>query len=465
MLPSINRRTSLLLGGAGVAMAAVLALPDETQAQAFNATPEIVRGTVDIDRTISGQDTITVSSSTAVVDWTPFEDQVGNALTFLPEGATAYFQDSPGQGGFAILNRVLPTTGGDVTVFAGTVISRLQDAGGGLTAGGMVAFYSPTGILVGGTAVFDVGQLMLTTLDPDLDSFDSFAAGETLQLIGSPGATEGITVEANALIDASAEGSYFVAAAPQISMQGEAYVNGSTAYIAGEQVNLTYNNGLFDIEIPAGTGVETAIEHTGITGGPASVGAGDNHVIYVVGKAAASNPISLLLSGNLGFDPAVSATIDNGDIILSAGYDVFGRDVTTGAVDADAVEESISVAGLSDFSASVFAAATGQFTANSGSGAVSFIDGLTVEAARAISLIAENGTNLSIDGATNLLARGTFAASGEATGGTITITAREASNFTFDGDLTANATPFQSGGAAHGGRIDVTAEGATMTLV
>ncbi|OAN82095.1 hypothetical protein A8B77_12970, partial [Erythrobacter sp. EhN03] len=465
MLLSINRRTSLLLGGAGVAMAAVLALPDEAQAQAFNATPEIVRGAVDIDRTISGQDTITVSSSTAVVDWTPFEDQVGNALTFLPEGATAYFQDSPGQGGFAILNRVLPTTGGDVTVFAGTVISRLQDADGGLTAGGMVAFYSPTGILVGGTAVFDVGQLMLTTLDPDLDSFDSFAAGETLQLIGSPGATEGITVEANALIDASAEGSYFVAAAPQISMQGEAYVNGSTAYIAGEQVNLTYNNGLFDIEIPAGTGVETAIEHTGITGGPASVGAGDNHVIYVVGKAAASNPISLLLSGNLGFDPAVSATIDNGDIILSAGYDVFGRDVTTGAVDADAVEESISVAGLSDFSASVFAAATGQFTANSGSGAVSFIDGLTVEAARAISLIAENGTNLSIDGATNLLARGTFAASGEATGGTITITAREGSNFTFDGDLTANATPFQSGGAANGGRIDVTADGATMTLV
>ena len=113
----------------------------------------------------------------------------------------------------------------------------------------------------------------------------------------------------------------------------------------------------------------------------------------------------------------------------------------------------------------MFAAATGRFSATSGSGAVSFIDGLTVEAARAISLIAENGTNLSIDGATNLLARGTFAASGEATGGTITITAREGSNFTFDGDLTANATPFQSGGAANGGRIDVTADGATMTLV
>ncbi|MEC7161284.1 MAG: hypothetical protein VXW57_05690, partial [Pseudomonadota bacterium] len=63
MLPSINRRTSLLLGGAGVAMAAVLALPDEARAQAFNASPEIVRGSVDIDRSISGEDTITVSSS------------------------------------------------------------------------------------------------------------------------------------------------------------------------------------------------------------------------------------------------------------------------------------------------------------------------------------------------------------------------------------------------------------------
>ena len=111
MLPSINRRTSLLLGGAGVAMAAVLALPDEARAQAFNASPEIVRGSVDIDRSISGEDTITVSSSTAVIDWTPIEGQLGNALTFLPEGATAYFQDSPGQGGFAILNRVLRRPG------------------------------------------------------------------------------------------------------------------------------------------------------------------------------------------------------------------------------------------------------------------------------------------------------------------------------------------------------------------
>ena len=67
-------------------MAAVLTLPDEAQAQAFNATPEVVRGTVDIDRTISGQDTITVSSSTA--SSTTCSKIRSATPTFLPEMRT-----------------------------------------------------------------------------------------------------------------------------------------------------------------------------------------------------------------------------------------------------------------------------------------------------------------------------------------------------------------------------------------
>lgn len=463
MARSINHRLPLLLGGAGLAMAAVLAIPSQARAEAFNAFPEIVRGTVDIDRSVTDVDTFTITSATAVLDWFPYEDDAGNALTFLPNGNTAYFQDGPGQGGFAVLNRIQPSTNGDVVVFQGSVISRLQDVSGGFSNGGTVAFYSPTGILVGGTAVFDVGQLLLTTLDPDLDSFDSFAAGETLQLIGAPGATAGVTVAAGAQITALGENSYFAVAAPQITMRGSAYVNGSSAYIAGEQVNLTYNSGLFDIEIPVGTSVATAIDHSGSTGGPSSLGAGDNHVIYGVARAAA-DPITMLLRGNLGFDTAATAGVDNGDIILSAGYDVFGRDVTTGAVEDTAVTESIALSGASSLTSSVFAGATGGFSADSNGGAIDFDDGLTVEAARSIELNARNGHDISITGDASLLSRGTIAASGDVVGGTIELLANEGTGLSVTGGLSANATPFQLSGDATGGDIDLSANGGTISI-
>ena len=463
MARSINHRLPLLLGGAGLAMAAVLAIPSQAQAEAFNGFPEIVRGTVDIDRSVGGADTFTITSATAVLDWFPYEDDAGNALIFLPNGRTAYFQDGPGQGGFAVLNRIQPSTNGNAIVFRGSVISNLQDASGTLSTGGMVAFYSPTGILIGGNATFDVGQLLLTTLDPDLDSFDSFAAGGTLQLTGAQGTTAGISVGENPQITALGEDSYFVIAAPQITMRGSAYINGSSAYIAGEQVNLTYNNGLFDIEIPVGTSVATAIDHRGSTGGPSSLGAGDNHVIYGVARAAA-DPITMLLRGNLGFDTAATAGVDNGDIILSAGYDVFGRDVTTGAVDDAAIAESIALSGASSLTSSVFAGATGGFSANSNGGAIDFADGLTVEAARSILFFARNGHDISITGDTSLLSRGTIATSLDVVGGAIDLIARVGSAVNVTGDLSADVSPFQLSGDATGGDIDLLGNGGTISI-
>jgi hypothetical protein len=95
-------------------------------------------------------------------------------------------------------------------------------------------------------------------------------------------------------------------------------------------VNLTYSNGLFDIEIPTGTAAAGAvITLDGNIGGPASTGTGDNHVIYGV-SSGAGDPISMLLSGNLGFEPAVSAGVQNGDIILGANFNVEGRTVAEG---------------------------------------------------------------------------------------------------------------------------------------
>ncbi len=463
MVRSINRRASLLLGGAGLAMAAALALPAPARADAFNGTPVFVRGSGNVDRSVSNVDTITITSSSAVLDWTIYEDNFGNALTFLPNGNTAYFQDGPGQGGFAVLNRILPSTNGNVVVFQGSVISRLQDASGNFSNGGMVAFYSPTGIIVGANAVFDVGQLLLTTLDPDLDSFDSYAAGGTLQLAGASGATAGVTIASGAQIGAPGEGSYFAVAAPQIAMRGNAYINGSTAYVAGEQVNLSYANGLFNIQIPVGTSVANPIDHSGTTGGPSSTGSGDNHLIYAVAKAT-TDPITMLLRGNLGFDTAATAGIDNGDIILSAGSDVFGRSVSTGAVNSSALEESISILGSANFSSSVLGGATGSFSVNSNAGAVDFADGLIARGARSVSLIAKSGNDVTITGDVDLEAEGTILGTGDVVGGTIDLLARDGAALSISGGLFADATPTQNNGDTTGGKVQLKADGGTLTI-
>ncbi len=315
----------------------LIATPERASAQAIQATETIVSGDVLREPQGPGQDRIEVNSATAVLEWTPDEDGAGNALDFLPVGSTVTFAGGPSVSDFALLNIILPATNGNVTVFDGTVISQLIDPmTGAASPGGTVVFYSPSGIFVGDNAVFDVGNLILTTLEPDLASFDAFAtAGGTLIQGGTP-TTATIAINPGAQITASAENSYFAVTAAEISMLGTADINGSHAYVAGEAVNLTVSNGLFDIEIPVGTSAANAITLDGNVGGPSSTGVGDNHLIYAV-AAAQNDPISMIFSGNLGFDPAASAGIVNGEIILSANYEVNGRDVDGGSItDGDA---------------------------------------------------------------------------------------------------------------------------------
>ncbi len=333
MASQTMNRSNLLVGSASLALALGLATaPGLAFAQAFQASPEVVFGNADIDRSITGLDTITANTRTVVIDWTP-DELGGNALDFLPTNTTAIYQNNidliPD---FAVLNRILPSQNGNIAVIDGRVISRV-DPGNGFIPGGFVAFYSPTGILVGSNASFDLAGLMLTTLDPDIGSFANFGSGGgTLNLIGAAGSASRVQIDSGARIVASGDGSFFIVAAPQVIMNGVADINGSTAYVAGERVDLTFSDGLFDIVIPIGTGVATAIDHNGATGGPSSTGLGDNHVVYAVARAE-TNPIQMLFGGNLGFAPAAVAGIDNGDIILAANFDVFGRSVNGGSVD------------------------------------------------------------------------------------------------------------------------------------
>ncbi len=487
-------RSRLLLGTAGAALAVALAaIPQQARAApsggAFNAFASIFAGDVSIDRGTPNVDTITVSSPTAVIDWTPYQDNFGNALTFLPNGNTAYFQDAPGQGGFAVLNRILPSTNGNIVAFDGHVVSRLQDISGNFTPGGFVAFYSPTGILVGSTAVFDVGQLLLTTLDVDPFSFDSFyTQGGFLSLSGPFDSTAGVEIQAGATINAPAEGSFFIVAAPQVTMSGAARINGSTAYVAGTSMTFAYANGLFDIAIQQGTSVGNAITHDGSTGGPASTGAGDNHVIYGV-AASQVDPILLLFGGNLGFDPAVSATIENGDIILAANYDVSGTTVAGGDVtDPNASffggnETGFTRADISilpgTYSSRLTAVGTHDVQATATSGDITFTDDATLIARQTARMLASDGFLLSVGGnarvdASNAGVLASFAevpSDLDGIGGTTSIAAQTGGRVAITGDALVRADGFAgydsssgTGGNGTGGVAEIAGNTGTVDI-
>jgi hypothetical protein len=364
-------------GSAALALALTFA-PQRAEAQAINAGGTVTTGAAFIDTSTPGQTTIDVVTPTTVIDWQPFLDNSGNALTFLPAGTTALFRTGQLQN-FAVLNRILPTSNNNIAVINGNVISRIIQPTGAQVAGGFVAFYSPTGLLIGSTATFDVGSLLLTTLDTSPASFDNFVNGGNLNLAATPGSTARIQIAPGAQISALAENSFFAVVAADVEMLGTARINGSHAYVAGEVVNLSLSNGLFNISIPVGTAAAgEVVTVNGNVGGPSSTGAGDNHVIYAVARASA-DPISMLFSGNLGFDPAQSAGIVNGEIILAANYNVFGRNVDSGSISdgIDAIFRGMSATSdvraditLEDFTAgsSVLAIGTGQTIARTATG-------------------------------------------------------------------------------------------------
>jgi hypothetical protein len=138
-------------------------------------------------------------------------------------------------------------------------------------------------------------------------------------------------------------------------------------------VDLTIADGLFDIVVNAGTSVSapntaTVIRNSGTIGGPARQGGTDNHVIYMV-AVPKNQAISMALSGSVGFAAATSATVENGQIILSSGYGVSGRAFTnqvgTGRAD-------VSIQAPASFSSDVTSRVVRDFRASGGGTGVTF---------------------------------------------------------------------------------------------
>jgi len=320
------RRRALLLGCALGSSLALVARSDGAHAQAINATPTTVNGVVTYSRIVSptpNTETITIETPSAIIDWTPpIGGPPTNPYIFLPAGNTVTYQNGINTADFAVLNRILTNIPSE---FDGTVISRLNTLGGGSVPGGTILFSSPGGIILGPTAVFDVGNLVLTTLNVEVNGAGQFISPNgTFQYEFNNGGAfpnAAIVLQPGSQIFANSENSYIALVAPRIDQGGSVRTNGSVAYIAGEDLGFSVNQGLFDIEVNVGTDNAIPIEHSGSTGGPASSAAGDNHRIYMV-AVPKNQAITMLLSGSVGFDAAVSASVENGEIVLAGGQNL-----------------------------------------------------------------------------------------------------------------------------------------------
>lgn len=314
---------SVALTSVAALSTAFMAGPAMAQTLSFNAgTPTVASGSVTFDRgvTTPGVEVYTVNSRTAVLDFTPTDtSNLPGWINFQNAGTTVRYTNGTNTPTFTVLNRIVPTDPSRAIQFNGRVISEIRN-GNTTTPGGDVWFYSPGGIVLGATAAFDVGSLLLTTRDP---TNGTGIIGSTTSFRGGGNAGAFIDIQRGASINATAEGSYVALMSPLVRQFGNVRVNGSAAYVAAEDAQITINNGLFDIAITTGTdtGQGFPIIHDGSTTGPASTGATDPHRIYMVSMPK-STAITILLTDNsrVGYDTATNAAIENGRVVLSSGF-------------------------------------------------------------------------------------------------------------------------------------------------
>lgn len=457
---SSRTRKSLMMSCASVALAATALVPQRAHAQAFIGTPTTASGTVTYSRSNPGTETIGIGSSRAVVNWTPTNQQQGGGpINFLPAGNTATFTSTQGITDYTVLNRITPASGQAIAL-NGHVIATLQE---GSETGGRVWFYAPGGIVVGSTAVFDVGSLLLTT--NNVTNFSTSANGFTASFSGASGSSSAIQIQNGALINATRQnGSYVALIAPRIEQGGKIRVNGSAALAAGEQLTMTMNQGLFDIQVNVGTTDSNGIEHTGETSGPANSAVGDNHNIYMV-AVPKNQALTMLLGGTVGFDDAVSASVDNGHILLSSGWGVHDLNGAGQYIDVNRGLNSGIDIEAGNYTSDLTAWGQGTLQANAQNGDIHFggdveLNSWAGSGPSVTSLTAQNGNTLDVAGDVRLLSSqpGTYASAQIASysGGAVSI----------GGSATLNASDGPNGGdvglQAGGGSINIA--GAT-TLV
>lgn len=426
-------------------------------AQGFQGNPTIITGGVTIVRT-PGHDQITTDTPTALIDWSSFNPSPVGPLDFLPAANSVTFIGNLAN--YTVLNRILPNATVPI-MLNGAITSQLAAAAQPVT-GGSVWFYTPGGFMVGSTATFNVGGLVLTANAVQLDANNGFDP-TVVRFVGTPGSISEVNIAAGAQISAL---NYVALIAPRIVQSGSIRSDGQIAYIAAETGTLTMplGGGLFDIAIDAGGGTTvggTAIVHDGSTGGPVTAGS-LNKRIYMV-TVAKNNAVTMLLGGAIGYD--LSAAAVGNTVVLSAGRDVVNGDVVmTGAAAGPAASIQLinaklttpliasasgditllaQGAGTLSLTGDTLAVADGIVTARATTGTINASGNLTLQSARfgldagTAQVIADKGGQINVKGALGVFADGDgvrrgFNAGGNATGGVASVSAD-------GGSITANA--------------------------
>ncbi|MCT2401494.1 hypothetical protein NZK81_18230, partial [Novosphingobium sp. HK4-1] len=357
MRTSKGARRTVLAGASLAALGLALGCPPPARAQSFQGSASVVPGSGSAFVTTgAGTTNVEVLTPEAVIDWTPTDTTGTGTIDFQPAGTTTTFTDSVNGGGdFTVLNRILPvdSTGAPVArmvAFNGTVQSTVFGA-----QGGNVWFYSPTGIILGATANFNVGSLVLTT-NPIDTTGGLYGTNGEIRFRGGAGSTGLVQIDPGAQVTArinptTLSNAYVALVAPRIVQGGTIDADGPTALVAAEQVDLTINAGLFDIVVTQGTTDANGIVHTGSTGGATTIGSGNLPQAALV-AVPKNDGMTMLLSGTFGYTPATAASVDGGSVVLSAGnglgFDTTGGAATGNIAIGDAVFTSTLTANASD---------------------------------------------------------------------------------------------------------------------
>ena len=364
-------RTPSRLAIALVLAAALGSAPGRLQAQSFNGTGTVVLGAADITSPTLTSTRVGTNSPNVVIDWTPTDTATGGGpINFQTAGTSALFTNQDATT-LTVLNRIIPTDPSRPIVFNGTVTSELANlSSGAVTRGGTLLFYSPGGILVSPTGVFNVGNLVLTASDVKYDSVAGTIATSGRYQFQKANAGSRVEVQSGARISAGPTNAFVALVAPKVINSGLINVDGSAVIVAADASTITFNpSGLFDIQIDQGTSATgEVVTNDGTITGPVGTAAAQHRVYFVA--VPKNDAITMAIKGgsSLGFDVAGAADVVGNAIVLSAGYDIKG-----GVIDATR------------------SAASGAFPARLAIGAVNATSQVTGQATGQASLVVGSG--------------------------------------------------------------------------
>jgi filamentous hemagglutinin family protein len=367
-------------------------------AQSYNA-PHVSDPSYVFINDSPGVTDVSMNSTSAVIQWNvpggtgTYDFQTSGTTTFH------YFTD------FTVLN-VVNIDPSRAIKFNGVTNSLVGSA-----PGGNVWFYSPGGIIVGSTATFNVGSLMLSTSSPanQTDGFDP----SSVSLTGASNSASSIVVESGASITAS---NYVAMVAPHIDQGGTVRAGGEIAYVAAEAADLTFpvGSGLFSIDIPTGTDAVNAqgqvLVHTGTSGGPGATSGTTDRNIYFVAMPK-NTAITTLLGGTIGYDPAdVTATNFEGTVVVGHGIIINGNpyqdnDFTSLPGYLDEIPGNVTIASGASFLQDVTAFGT-NITTQALTGDISFAKSATLQATLTNILDVATGHQITTGGSLFLRAQG-----------------------------------------------------------